>query len=58
MLILFTTGGAVSWGFISLGAEARWGTGNYKTLHAEEEDYPDTGKLKTSGMRVYLSLRY
>ncbi len=55
---VFTTGGAVSWSFISLGAEARWGTGNYKKLFGGDEESVNLGKLKTSGMRIYLSFRY
>ena len=51
-------GGAVSWGSIALGVEARWGTGNYKLLSKDETYLDEEGKFKTSGMRAYLSLRF
>ena len=54
----FVAGGAVSWGSLALGAEARRGTGNYKML-TEDDAYLDMeGKLKTSGLRAYVSLRF
>lgn len=65
---VFVTGGAVSWGVISVGAEARWGKGTYNNLFGgddEESPYYDEGnifnnkiKLKTKGYRVYLSFRW
>ena len=69
---VFVTGGAVSWGVISVGVEARWGKGTYHTLFGggDEEggegddidlgDYfsVDKMKLKTSGFRVYLGFRF
>jgi hypothetical protein len=58
---MFTTGAAVSWSAISLGAETRWGTGDYKLISpidGEEGGDDIGGKLKTSGMRFYLSLRF
>jgi hypothetical protein len=54
----FVTGGALSWGALALGAEARWGTGNYKMLTDDETYLGMEGKLKTSGIRAYLSLRF
>lgn len=54
----FTTGGAVSWGAISLGAEARWGTADYEQLTDDEDFNVLEGKLKTSGLRAYVSLRF
>lgn len=54
----FTTGGAVSWGIISIGAEARWGSGNYKILKDKDDAAPSKAKIKTSGMRAYVSLRF
>ncbi len=81
---VFVSGGAISFGAISVGAEARWGEGKYKDFggnfwdKAIEDvvddlpiDVPDgalddlpgldrksTTKLKTSGIRVFLSLRF
>lgn len=66
----FTTGGAISWGVISLGAEARFGGGKYHALKApsfEEGDGDDDIDLdlgfdkikhKLKGMRVYVSFRF
>lgn len=67
----FVTGGAVSWGMIGVGIEARFGSCKYKDftsgfLDSFEVDIPDTiqipdvgsRKIKTSGMRAYLSLRF
>ncbi len=51
-------GGAVSWGAISLGAEARWGTGDYKLLSDDKDFLSMEGKMHTAGMRAYLSLRF
>jgi hypothetical protein len=57
---MFTTGGAVSWSAISLGIEARWGTGKYKFWTGDDQEggFSIAGKLKTSGMRAYVSLRF
>lgn len=53
---MFVTGGAVSWSFISVGAEARWGKGKYHNFrHA---DVLDKEKIKTAGWRVYLGFRF
>ena len=54
----FTTGGAVSWGLISLGCEARWGSGNYKTIKGSKDTTPGKMKIKTSGLRAYVSFRF
>lgn len=67
----FTTGGAVSWGVISLGVEARFGGGRYHSFKAggdgEEEgeegsinDFFATSKIKhkIKGMRAYVSFRF
>lgn len=60
----FTTGGAISWGVISLGAEARFGGGTYHSFKAPSID--DGGvelergktKHKLKGMRAYVSFRF
>lgn len=62
----FVGGGAVSYGVIGLGVEARFGGCNYKTFGGgEDEDKgydaePTTtiSKSKFSGMRVYLTFRF
>lgn len=62
---MFVTGASVSYGIIGVGIEKRWGTGKYKTLFGGDDlsdlfgDYISTGpmKIKTSGMRAYLSFR-
>lgn len=65
----FVTGAAVSYKTISLGWERRWGSAKYKSIelddlsHSEERDVANVlahsdNKLKTSGMRVYLSFRF
>ena len=64
----FVTGGAVSWNVISLGAEYRWGSAKYnvmsfdsESMMGDEEESPlkkVKNKMKTSGMRVYVSLRF
>jgi hypothetical protein len=70
----FTTGGAISWGVVSLGAEARFGGGTYHTLNTPELDYNggiydddfkieinnlfDKQKHKLKGLRVYVSFRF
>lgn len=66
----FVTGGRITYGAIGLGIEARFGKANYKEFGAgDEADYDYDGdydeeqssianKLKTSGMRVYLSFRF
>jgi hypothetical protein len=49
------TGGAVSWGLVSLGFEYRMGVGNYKSvLHKEDPKV----KLTTSGWRAYFGFRF
>lgn len=59
----FVGGGAVSYGVIGLGVEARFGGCNYKTFGGGEGDDKGydteiTPKSKFSGMRVYLTLRF
>lgn len=62
----FVGGGAVSYGVIGLGVEARFGGCNYKTFGGgEDEDKgydtettTTTSKSKFSGMRVYLTFRF
>lgn len=60
----FVAGGAVSWRFISLGAEARWGSGKYTRIKGGDEDddslidISEKYRAKTGGMRVYLSFRF
>jgi hypothetical protein len=56
----FVAGGAVSWGMISLGAEARWGSGKYHLLNNDEEEGLVHARpaIKTTGMRVYVGLRF
>lgn len=66
----FTTGGAVSWGVISLGVEARFGGGKYHALKApsfgdDDDDIDiefdgmlDKVKHKLRGMRAYVSFRF
>lgn len=57
----FVTGISVSYGVIGLGIEKRWGDCKYKEFGggSEDEEYGSSEpfKLKTSGMRVYLSFR-
>ncbi|MDR1671183.1 MAG: hypothetical protein LBR57_01545 [Alistipes sp.] len=68
---LMVSGLSVSWGAISLGAEARWGAGKYESYYGEflpsliDAIGGETGldkdairKLKLSGARYYLSLRF
>ena len=52
---VFTVGTAASWGVISAGVEARFGRGNYSKEFGEGVDM---GRIYTSGMRLYVSLRY
>lgn len=57
----FVTGASVSYKFIGLGIEKRWGKANYignKTGEEEQEFYPFRSNIKTDGLRVYLSLRF
>lgn len=61
----FVSGGAVSYGAIGLGIEARFGNSKYKDLlgeesneDSEEKDTSSPQKTKFSGMRVYISLRF
>ena len=62
----FATGGSVSFGAIGVGAEARFGSCKYKNIKSaddfdkETSSMPDEdmGKLKTNGMRVYLTFRF
>ncbi len=54
----FVAGGAVSWGTISLGAEARWGGAIYSRLGGDGEDLVSKPKAMTNGMRAYVSLRF
>lgn len=58
----FTAGGALSWKFISLGAEARWGNSKYNTKKDDKGDGDQNAlndpKMKTSGLRAYLSIRF
>jgi opacity protein-like surface antigen len=68
----FTTGGAISWGVISLGVEARFGGGTYHTLKAPEIEVDGLGddddidlkgaldnqKHKLKGCRAYISFRF
>lgn len=58
-------GGAVSYGVIGLGVEARFGGCNYKTFGGGDEDFGFeeeetyvTPQSKFSGMRVYLTFRF
>jgi hypothetical protein len=70
----FTTGGAISWGVISLGVEARFGGGTYHTLNTPEVDFHggiydddfrieidnlfDKQKHKLKGLRAYVNFRF
>lgn len=61
----FVGGGAVSYGVIGVGVEARFGSCKYSTFGGGDEDseYEDEGsknapKSKFSGMRVYVSFRF
>ena len=63
----FVTGGSVSFGAIGIGAEYRWGKGNYKEFGASDDEgdivdgeYIATSKtkFKTSGARIYLNFRF
>lgn len=57
----FVSGGAVSWKFISIGAEARWGKGKALFDIADVEDYESdkNKKMKSSGgARIYVSFRF
>lgn len=63
----FVGGGALSYGAIGLGVEARFGSSNYKKIgvSSEDGDYEEEdmsiirfSKNKFSGMRVYLTLRF
>lgn len=64
----FVAGGSVSYRNIGVGVEARWGRGNYKEFGGGEEeddwdwDYDygrsEKNKLKTTGMRVFLTIRF
>lgn len=66
---VMVSGGSISYGVISLGAEARWGTGKYKDLVGKLVDKENVeldelfggdsqSKIKTSGVRVYISFRF
>lgn len=55
----FVGGGAVSWGVISLGAEAHWGGGNYTIIGGGDEGFQTSkAKIKTNGYRVFVSFRF
>ena len=63
----FVSGASVSFGAIGIGAEARWGKGNYKEFGSgdSDSDYGDEEytsssktKYKTSGARIYLNFRF
>ncbi len=53
---VFSAGGAVSLGFLSLGAEARFGTGKYKQIIGDAKG--TKYHLDTSTSRFYISFRY
>lgn len=63
---MFVTGASLSYGIIGVGIEKRWGTCKYKGLFGsgddeEDDDYyvsDDLYKIKTSGLRVYLTFRF
>ncbi len=59
---MFVSGGAISYGVISLGIEARWGSGKYSDVKSwfgsKEDRAAATTKLKTSGLRAYLGFRF
>lgn len=64
----FNVGAAVSYKFISIGVEKRWGSANYNSLSLDEFDSEEDletdlflsskKKMKTSGLRAYISFRY
>lgn len=60
---IFVSGGAVSFGVISVGAEYRWGKGNYSQLYGKDgEDGEEIAKLEgkfdTGALRAYVSFRF
>lgn len=65
----FVSGGAVSYKVISLGVEARWGSGKYKSfafdsdavlddLEVSDAFTTDKVKMKTNSTRFYISFRF
>lgn len=66
----FNIGAAVSYKFISIGVEKRWGSANYSSLSLDDIDLEEDldletdlflsskKKMKTSGLRAYISFRY
>ncbi len=54
----FVAGGAVSWGIISIGAEARWGKATYYQFNLKEGETDYKPAIKTNGLRAYVSLRF
>lgn len=63
---VFVGGGAVSYGKVGLGIEARFGDCRYKELFSSGDDEEKSGdeesavlqKTKFSGLRIYFSLRF
>lgn len=54
----FVSGGAVSYSFIGLGAEARFGNCKYKGIGGDDTDAVSASRTKFRGYRVYLSFRF
>ena len=58
---MFVTGGTISYGFIGVGFEARFGNAKHKSiLQKEDFDYDSSEKIKANfgGFRAYLSFRF
>lgn len=63
---MFQFGGKITWKFIGLGIEGHWGSGNFKNLSFEDNEFQDWFGEKTTGSdkirrkfantRIYLSL--
>lgn len=58
---MFVTGGTISYGFIGVGFEARFGNAKHKSIFRNEYfDYDSSEKSKANfrGLRAYLSFRF
>lgn len=56
----FVTGISVNYGAIGVGAERRWGSCKYKEFGGGDSEEGDSSasRLKTAGMRVYITFRF
>lgn len=59
---VIVTGGAISWGVISVGVEGRWGFAKYSDWFTGGDEGSegtfDKMKLKTKGLRAYIGFRF